>query len=207
MTTIDVKFDRDKFLVNQKRLSIKEKYYVYDEGRQGLFYVGRPFRFFGRRNIHIYGDDSKTELLLSVNQDHFGELIHRNYTVCINDGTELAKLSRNNITSLFRRGWSIRDPHGSLLAKALEDSVAMAVFRRVVDLIPFVSILGLVIRTNFHFLVPEGDESHLLRIGTFNRRFTIFDKYVLDLSEDHARALDRRVALAVGILLDTAEKR
>jgi hypothetical protein len=35
----------------------------------------------------------------------------------------------------------------------------------------------------------------------------LLDRYVLDLSADTARAFDRRVAVALGIMLDTGERR
>ena len=44
-------------------------------------------------------------------------------------------------------------------------------------------------------------------IGEFNRKFTILDRYVLDLKADGARSMDRRVALALGVMLDTGERR
>jgi len=40
-----------------------------------------------------------------------------------------------------------------------------------------------------------------------NRKFTILDRYVLDLTVDKEHRLDRRIALALGILLDTGERR
>jgi hypothetical protein len=44
-------------------------------------------------------------------------------------------------------------------------------------------------------------------IGEFNRKFTILDRYVLDLTADPGRNLDRRIALALGVMLDTGERR
>ena len=54
----------------------------------------------------------------------------------------------------------------------------------------------------FIFCLPSGQV-----VGEFNRKFTILDRYVLDLSADSGRALDRRVALAMGVMLDTGERR
>ena len=206
MRGVSPKFDFDKFFVNQRRFSLKERYYVYDEQGSELFYVERPFGFLGRRNITLFADDSKREPLLSINQDHYWEVFHRNYTVADANGEAIARLSRNNFTSLFRRGWHIMEPGGATMARAREDSVLFSALRRIVDLIPFAVLVGGIFRTNFHFLVQDsaGNER---KLGSFNRRFTLSDKYVLDLSEDRERRLDRRVALAVGILLDTAEKR
>ena len=59
------------------------------------------------------------------------------------------------------------------------------------------------LRTNFIIQRPGDDRV----IGEFNRRLTFFDRYVLDLSADREHALDRRLAVALGVLLDTGERR
>ncbi|WP_279384179.1 hypothetical protein [Geotalea toluenoxydans] len=41
----------------------------------------------------------------------------------------------------------------------------------------------------------------------FNRSFTILDRYVLDMTQDNGQRIDRRLALAMGVLLDTGERR
>jgi hypothetical protein len=44
-------------------------------------------------------------------------------------------------------------------------------------------------------------------VGEFNRKLTILDRYVLDLRADTGKGLDRRIALALGVMLDTGERR
>ena len=44
-------------------------------------------------------------------------------------------------------------------------------------------------------------------IGEFNRKLTLLDRYVLDLTADRERVFDRRIALALGVMLDTGERR
>jgi hypothetical protein len=44
-------------------------------------------------------------------------------------------------------------------------------------------------------------------LGEFNRKFTLLDRYVLDLSRDRSNYLDRRIAIALGVMLDTGERR
>jgi hypothetical protein len=82
----------------------------------------------------------------------------------------------------------------------------MAAVRRVVDFIPFVNLAGLLIKTDFDFVATDASRN-TRKIGSFNRRMSFFEKYVLDLSADTGRIVDRRVGLAVAVLLDTAEKR
>ena len=201
MSTVSAKFDRDKVFINQRRLSVKGKFYVYDEKGAELFYVERHFRWFGRGNLTIFEDDSKREPVLLITQDHWG-IFHRDYTVADIDGHVLANLSRNNFTSLYRVGWDIVELERAIAWKAREDSGFLAALRWIIDLIPFSPARGGTIDADFHFLAPDSAGIER-KLGTFIRRFTIFDKYVLDLPADWERKLDRRVALAVGILLDT----
>jgi hypothetical protein len=44
-------------------------------------------------------------------------------------------------------------------------------------------------------------------IGHMNRKFQLRDRYVLDLSSDHERQLDRRLGIALAIGLNTVQKR
>ena len=54
---------------------------------------------------------------------------------------------------------------------------------------------------NFDILV--GGE----KIGAMDRKFQLRDRYVLDLSGDTDRKLDRRLAVALAIGLDTLQNR
>ena len=63
--------------------------------------------------------------------------------------------------------------------------------------------LGGLIRTNFNIYASDG----ATKLGEFNRKITILDRYVLDMSEDERRLLDRRLAVALGVMLDTGERR
>jgi hypothetical protein len=206
--SLPTKLDRDAFLVNQHhRAWMKTKYYVYDQEHQPLFYVERPVRPLRRADITIYDDDSKASPLLIIRQDHGYAAMHRTYTL-IDPGTDnpIAHFDRNNIRSLFRRAWVVTDPDGAVIAHAREDSAAIAAIRRILEFVPYVRLAMAFVRTNFRLaaVAADGNEAE---VGAFNRKLSIGDKYVLDLTADHGRLLDRRVALALGILLDTGEAR
>jgi uncharacterized protein YxjI len=205
------KLDRDTFLVNQKHLTLgKSKYYVYDESGAPLFYVERPtMRLFGRRaDITIFDDDTASTPVLLLRQDHGYEFRRREYTlVDLATDETLGRLCRDNLRALFRRHWQILDASGSEFAFAREDSTFMAFVRRAVDWIPYVSILGMAIRTDFHIFLSGDGAAQERKVGSFDRKFGLGDKYVLNLRDDPERRFDRRIALALGILLDTAEAR
>ncbi len=146
-----------------------------------------------KRHVHFYRDDSKQVLLLEVLQDQKLAFLTHTFTVNEPGGRTLARLSKNLLTDIFRKKWSVSSPDGRPLWEAKEDSVLMALVRR---------FLTRLVPLCFIFCLPGGQV-----VGEFNRKFTLLDRYVLDLSGDSERALDRRVALAMGVMLDTGERR
>ena len=247
----DPAFDRDRFLLRQRLLTLNQKYEVWDEAGQPILFVERPAHFlrnlgavlgglaaggvvgllsfllakalegrlpdlvgallfgFGliaglaavllvgaalsqKRHITFYRDDSKQERLLEIEQDHKLFLVTHTYTVRDAEGAPLAVLGKNVFTDILRKRWTCDSPAGERLCVAKE-SLAHAIVSRV---------LGKLFPMNFVFYLADNTVA-----GQFNRRFTLMDRYVLDLSADAARRLDRRLGLALGIMLDTGERR
>jgi hypothetical protein len=248
-------FDRYKFLMRQKVMSINEKYFVSDEQNRPIVFVERPahalqnlgailvgllagaivigamifvagtlFRnnesaavlcvvvgvvlgvaaalcvgipLSPKRHVSFYRDESRTQKLLEILQDAKFQPITATYTLCDESGQVLARLHKNILYNLFRKRWYCYAPDGSLIVTAMEDSLILSLLRRLLG-----SFYGL-LRTNFIFVTPHDEQV----IGEFNRKFTLFDRYVLDLSADPQRRFDRRIAMAMGIMLDTGERR
>jgi uncharacterized protein YxjI len=244
-------FNRDKFLLNQKLLTLSEKYEVCDEQGEPILYIERPRHIlrnlaavfggifagiimitiativgsllpseigalitvlgvFGgivggfiagiflskKRDVTIYRDQSKQEPLVKVIQDKKFEWFTATFTVRDMQG-DLARFRKNYFYDIFRKRWQCYRPDGSLLCMAKEDSIELALLRRFLG-----NFYGL-LRTNF--IILEGNSDYLL--GEFNRKFTLFDRYVLDMTADENHLLDRRIALALGVILDTGERR
>jgi uncharacterized protein YxjI len=255
--SIDIAFQRDKFLLRQKRVSIKEKYSVADEHGRDIIYVERPqhllqnvgaltagvisgllagsvvgalaaamppgsgaavaFVMFAilvgistccavglalskKRHVGFYADTSKETRLLDVLQDKKLQLLTTTYTVRDVDGHILAGFQKKNLYNFIRRRWLCHAAGGELLCVAKEDSLVRSVLRRVLG--QFLGPLAWALRTNFVLFDVAGK-----RLGEFNRQLTFFDRYVLDMSPDAVRSMDRRVALALGVMLDTGERR
>jgi uncharacterized protein YxjI len=251
---VDPVFERDKFLLRQKALSISEKYFVFDEHGAPLMFVERPRHFlrnfgallvglvaaiivlltlfsaadatkgsaisgvlallapilflatlFGiaialskKRHITFHrGDSAAGEKLLEVKQEKKFEMITATYTLRDNKGRALGMYRKNYLYNIIRKRWEVRSLTGAVIALAKEDSILKSLLRRVLG--PMMGLL----RTNFVFMHPSGSPLY----GAFNRTFTILDRYVLDLTADSQRKLDRRIALALGVLLDTGERR
>jgi hypothetical protein len=149
------------------------------------------------RHVTVYRDESRAEVLLKVRQDQRVALVTRTYTVLAKGGEPIAKLRKTYIHNIVRKRWYVAAPDGRPLALAIEDSIVLSLLRRVLG--PLFGFL----RTNF--LLVRGEHAEVF--GEFNRKLTLLDRYVLDLSADPARTFDRRIALALAVMLDTGERR
>lgn len=193
MYSMHPNFDRDKFLMHQKHLAVARKYHIYDEAMRPLLYVERE-KLKLRPSIHIYESDAKKQMIVSIRPRSIIALNPKYDVLDASTHQMIGSLRRLGWRSLFRRRWEILDNTGQLIGQAYEDSALRAFMRR---LIPF----GAFLKTDFHIEVRGR------RVGIFIRKLSIRDKYVLDLTGDQPRSLDRRQAVALGVLLDSAERR
>jgi uncharacterized protein YxjI len=191
------RFKQDKFYVNRKLLSMGNKYYVYDEYNNPLFFIDRPMLAL-KSQFTVYDNDSKSTPLLRVNQESALAIMNYTFVVQDADGRTIGTLKRQGWQSLIRRVWEIHGAHGDVIATAMEDSLPKALLRRVIG---EHSLIGMLVRTNF--ILTRGSEAEAF--GEFNRRLTLTDKHILDLTRDPARTFDRRLALALAIVLDNTE--
>ena len=160
-----------------------------------LMAVGIPLS--AKRHVTFYRDGSKRDRLIEVLQDKKFQPITATYTVRDFRGKPLARFAKNILWNLIRKRWYVSGPDGRLQYIAKEDSAILSLLRR------FLGPMFGLLRTNFIFLRPDSEDV----IGEFKRKFTILDRYVLDMSGDPQRLMDRRVALALGVMLDTGERR
>lgn len=138
--------------------------------------------------VTLYRDEHRTETLLSLRQDaRFQPVVHA-YTIRDGRGRILGSLRRNGWASILRRRWGFHAVDGRPVVEARGD---------------WPEVVARLFRTDFTFRRHGTGEV----VGSFRRRFTILDRYVLDLSADPQRTLDRRVALLMGVMLDTGERR
>ncbi|MGA2499116.1 MAG: hypothetical protein ABSH20_15350 [Tepidisphaeraceae bacterium] len=150
-----------------------------------------------KRHIFFYHDDTRGEKLLEILQVNKIQIINARFTLLDQAGQRLAVFRKNHLYNLIRRRWYIYKPDGTMLAMAKEYSISLSLLRRVIGSVTMFAPTD--------FIILRGETQDV--IGEFNckSKFTILDRYVLDMTGDREHTIDRRIAVALGVLLDTGE--
>jgi uncharacterized protein YxjI len=198
-------FDHDRYLVDQLVRPIANLYRVTPLAA-GEVPAGGPVAYVRQKKlavkerVNFFADEAETQELFHIQARTWLDTGGSRYDVVdVHDGT-IGTLHHVLGKSLLRTTWSVANAAGEEVAIARERSQAMAIARRAIDFVPDVG--GLIpIPYNFDILV--GGEV----VGSMNRKFQLRDRYVLDLTADPDKALDRRLAIALAVGLDTLQNR
>ena len=140
----------------------------------------------------FFADESETEELFRLQARQMLDVRGR-FDVTAADGTPIAVLEKVFGASLLRSTWRVLTPDGGELAVAREQNQLVAILRRVQDTIPL----------PYHFELRSDGRT----IGHVRRRFSIRDRYDVDVSSDVEHRLDRRAVVALAIALDALQSR
>jgi len=196
-------FDYDRFLVDQLIRPVANLYRVTplaigDTPAGGPVAYVRQKKLAIKEDIRFYADESETQELFRLKARSMLDIGGSRYDV-LEDEQRIGLLWHKLRESLVRTTWHIGGADEEELGIARERSTAGAIARRVVDVVPYGEFVP--IPYNFEILV-DGEV-----VGGMDRKFKVRDQYVLDLSGDRERRIDRRVAIALAIGLDALQNR
>ena len=196
----------NRFFVQQKFAPIANVYRisaVAPDGSPGeLLAFVKQKRLKIREQIDFYADESQAVPLLRLQARKVFEFRGMTDVLLPNGGQVIGTVKKNFAMSLVRSSWSVLDPAGREVATARESSMFFAVLRRIWDLVPFVGDVPYFIPFHFDIHGPDGRQ-----LGTYVRRWALRDRYLMDLSGDPQRLLDRRLMLAFTVALDALQDR
>jgi len=196
-------FSHDRFLVDQLIRPVANLYRVTPLAI-GETPAGGPIAFVRQKklavkeDIRFYGDEQEKQELFRIKARSVFDTGGARYDVTAADGGPIGVL-HHQLKSLIRSTWRVTDPDDQEVAIAQERSLPLAIARRVIDFVPYGEWIP--IPYNFDLL------SNGRAIGHLSRKFQLRDRYVLDLSGDSDRRVDRRLAIALAIGLDTLQNR
>ncbi len=160
-------------------------------GRLVLFSEQKAFKL--REDIRVYGDEAKSREVLSIKTQQIIDFSAAYDVVDSASGEPVGSLRRKGLKSILQDEWEILDPQGQVVGQVLEDSALMAILRR---------FLSNLIPQRYDFVLQGR------KVGSFHQQVNPFVyRATMDLSADSGRVLDRRLAVAAGILLMAIEGR
>ncbi len=189
----DPRFAHDGFRLDQLIRPVANLYKVSalapgDEAGAPVAFV-RQKKLAIREDLRFFADESESEELFRVKARQVVDVGGR-YDVTTAAGERIGVLQRRFAQTLLRTTWAILYADEGALAEVTESSMARAVLRRVVD-VPLL----------YHFsIVVDGRQ-----VGEVRRVFTLRDRYVMTLGGDIDRRIDRRLAVALLVVLDALQ--
>ena len=196
---MDARFAGDEYVIKQLVRPMVNLYEVYAGGEGGeLVAFVRQKRAALKEDIRAFADRSEGDEVFRIKARAVLELGGR-YDVAAPDGSRIGTLEKLFGKSLLRSSWRVLGADEAELMTATESSTAVAVGRRVKDLLPF----GELVPLPYHF-VFEGDGG---RIGELRRVYGLRDQYSLAMGGDPERRVDRRLTVALAIALDALQAR
>ena len=197
------RFESDRYLIEQLVRPLVNLYQVTplavgDTPAGGPVAFVRQKRMAIKEDIRFFADESETQDLFRIKARSLLELGGR-YDVTDAGGARIGLLEKVFGKSLLRSTWRVYDAEEQVVATAQERSLPGAVARRLVDLVPY----GELVPIPYNFVITSDGRE----IGGMQRKFQVRDRYVLDVAGDTDRKLDRRLAIALAVGLDTLQNR
>jgi len=199
----DERFAHDAFFVDQLIRPIANLYRISTLGPDGAS-PSEPLAFVRQKklaikeDIRFFADETEAEELFRIKARAVFEVRGR-FDVTTPEGERIGLLEKVFGISLLRSTWRIYDATEQQVALVQEKSMPIAILRRAIDLVPYGELIPIV----FQFtILMDGRE-----VGELRRPIGLRDRYILKLSGDPDRRIDRRVAVALAIALDALQSR
>jgi hypothetical protein len=179
------------YLLKRQAIALTGKFRFYDPaGRLVMFSEQKMFRL--REDIRVYSDESKLQEVLMIKARQILDFSAAYDVMDTEMNQKVGVLRRRGLRSLLRDEWEVLDANDRLIGKLFEDSIPLALLRRLV--------LGKWLPQNYDITFGN------MRVADLKQRFHLF-RYELDIdfSMDTSHLLDRRLGIAAGILLAAIE--
>jgi uncharacterized protein YxjI len=199
----DERFAHDAYFVDQLIRPIANLYRISTLGADGSS-PGQPLAFVRQKklaikeDIRFFADETEAEELFRIKARAVFEVRGR-FDITTPEGERIGLLEKVFGISLLRSTWRIYDANEQQVALVQEKSMPIAILRRAIDFVPYGELIPIV----FQFtILMDGRE-----VGELRRPIGLRDRYILRLSGDPDRRIDRRVAVALAIALDALQSR
>lgn len=184
-------FEYQSYLLKRQVFALTGKFRFYDPmGNLVMFSEQKMFRL--KEDIRVYSDESKTQEVLMIKARSILDFSAAFDVVDSATSQKVGVLRRKGLRSILRDEWEVLDAGDNVIGALFEDSMALALVRRLVA--------GTLLPQNYDLTINSE------RVADLKQRFNPFAYQLdIDFSMDLSRRLDRRVGIAAGILLAAIE--
>jgi hypothetical protein len=184
---------RITLMVNQYELHAADP-----DGREGqLLAFAQQKRFAFKEHVTFFADTAKTRPVFSFKARKRIDL-GSGYDVLDAAGNPVGYFRKEFGRSLWRSTWTLAGP--GLEATGTERNAAIAVLRRVWELIPYLGEVWVPFVFHFDFT----DKATGAQVMSSDRRMAIRDRYTVDVPDQR---VDFRLAAAMAVALDALQSR
>ncbi|MCW7469251.1 hypothetical protein [Leptospira kanakyensis] len=166
---------------------------IFDESKNKLLFFVKQKAFKLKEDISVYADETKTKELLKIKARSVIDFSAIYDVVDVTSNEAIGSLRRKGFKSILKDSWEILDTKDQVIGSIDEDSMFKAILRRfLTNLIP----------QSFFITLNKN------QVGVLKQTFNPFvPQFNIDFSSDNANALDRRMGIAIVILLQIIEGR
>lgn len=166
---------------------------IFDETKSNLLFFVKQKAFKLKEDITVYADETKTKELLKIKARSVIDFSAIYDVIDISTNQPMGALRRKGFKSILKDSWEILDTKDQVIGSIDEDSVFKAILRRfLTNLIPQTFFISL----------------NNKQVGLLKQTFNPFvPQFNIDFSSDTANALDRKLGIAIVILLQIIEGR
>ena len=189
-----------RFHVTQKITPFANQYRVHsdDRGEPGtLVAFAKQKRMAFKEQFTLFADESGNRPVLRIAADRRIDVRSAMSVTDPASGQLIGRLRKKGAASLVRSTWEL-EQEGLPVITVTERSVAVAILRRVWQLVPFLDSVPVPWVFHFDGTLPDGR-----KVLSHTRRWGIRDRYVLEVHPP----VDNRLAIALAICLDAMQKR
>lgn len=180
---------RNKMQLRRKVLSLAPVFQILDMRGNSLLYCHQKL-FKLKADIRVYTDQTMQTELLAIKARNIIDFAAAYDVEDAKNGEKVGALRRKGLASIIRDEWHILDLQDNVVGMIREDG--LFALRRMFKWLPQ------------KYTITLGADT----VGTVKQSFNPFVfKAVMDLNADPGQKLDRRLALAAGILLMAIEGR
>lgn len=176
-----------------------------DSGNQGeLVAFAEQKRFAFREKLIVYKDETKDSVLFEIQARNVVDLGAR-YDIKDEQGEVIGVAGKAFGSSLLRSTWQIYKPGQEKKPVMLvrERSTALAIIRRVWEIVPYIGDIPFFVKYHFDFVDVESNEVR----ATYDKTASFRDHYQLDIQDEALKDTDWQVFVAMGIMLDALQSR